>query len=500
MFLWSTEVFLLENFLGFGLVRPQASPREHSFCYNAIMYRSFLFLLFLAVCVPFFVLAQSSGSAPGSTSGSAQAYQDKLQADYDQAQRELQTLTTQSNEIKNQKASLQRDIALIDAEIREAQAKINLKTIAITKLTKDIGVKQNTISSLEQKLSRSAESMANLLRRTQQSDAISIPAILLGNARFSQFFSEVDSIETVKEALNTSINDVKNFKQETETEKADLEDRKNQETNAREEILAAQRIIQRKKTEKNEILKVTKGQESAYAKLIEEKERKIAQISTALFALRDTDGIQFGLALEYANIASLKTGVRPAFILAILTQETALGKNLGSCYLRNYSTGDGVSVKTGDPKSRTMNPTRDVPLFLDITRNLGLNPQATRVSCWIAAYSRGSAFGWGGAMGPAQFIPSTWNMFDQRIERALGISRANPWDPEHAILASSLYLSDLGAGLQTFSAEKNAACKYYSGKSCSAVTGASYGNQVMAKAANIQECMIDPILGKSNGC
>jgi len=28
---WSTEVFLLENFLGFGLVRPQASPRGYFF-------------------------------------------------------------------------------------------------------------------------------------------------------------------------------------------------------------------------------------------------------------------------------------------------------------------------------------------------------------------------------------------------------------------------------------------------------------------------------------
>ncbi len=456
------------------------------------MHRSFLILFLTVALAPALVSAQSSVDA--------QVYQDKLQADYNQAQRELETLTARSDEIKNQKVSLQRGIALIEAEIKEAQAKINLKTIAIQKLTKDIGAKQVTIAGLEAKLSRSFESMTNLLRRTNQSDAVSLPIILLGNRSFSQFFREVDSIETVKEALNASISDVKDFKEETEAEKAGLEDRKNQETNAREEILAARRAIERKKAEKNEILKVTKGQEAAYAKLIEEKERKIAQISTALFALRDTEGIQFGKALEYADIAFEKTGVRPAFILAILTQETALGKNLGSCFLRDYATGDGISVKTGDAKPRTMNPARDVPFFLDITRNLGLNPQSTRVSCWIASYSRGRAVGWGGAMGPAQFIPSTWNIFDQRIERTLGISRANPWDPEHAILASAIYLSDLGAGLQTFSAEKNAACRYYSGKPCSAGTGSSYGSQVMAKAANIQECMIDPILGKSSGC
>jgi len=455
------------------------------------MYRGFLILL-MAFSLPFFIEAQSSGDA--------QVYQDKLQADYDQAQKELQALTAQSNEIKNQKASLQRDISLIDIQIKESQAKINLKTITISKLTKDIGVKQNTISDLEFRLGRSSESMAELLRHTQESDSMTLPVILLGNKKLSDFFTEVDSIITIKDALNKSIIDVRNFKQSTETEKIDLESKKNQETNAREEILGEQRIIQRKKNEKNEIFKVTKGQEAAYAKLIEDKERKIAQISTALFALRDTDGIQFGKALEYANIASAKTGVRPAFILAILTQETSLGKNLGSCYLRDYDTGAGVGVNTGTAKPRTMSPTRDVQPFLEIARNLGLNPQSTRVSCWIPAYYSGKPSGWGGAMGPAQFIPSTWNMFTERIEKNLKVSRANPWDPEHAILASALYLSDLGAGLQTYTAEKNAACRYYSGRACSAGTGNSYGISVMNKAENIQECMIDPILGKSSGC
>lgn len=39
MLAWSTEIFLLENFLGFGTVVPQASPRKHifySFCIKLI--------------------------------------------------------------------------------------------------------------------------------------------------------------------------------------------------------------------------------------------------------------------------------------------------------------------------------------------------------------------------------------------------------------------------------------------------------------------------------
>jgi hypothetical protein len=99
-------------------------------------------------------------------------------------------------------------------------------------------------------------------------------------------------------------------------------------------------------------------------------------------------------------------------------------------------------------------------------------------------------------MGPAQFIASTWMLFKDRIARALNITTPNPWDPEHAFMASSMFLTDLGASARTYTAERNAACRYYSGKAC--VVGGvniSYGTQVMSKADTIQRTMIDPLQG-----
>jgi membrane-bound lytic murein transglycosylase B len=103
-------------------------------------------------------------------------------------------------------------------------------------------------------------------------------------------------------------------------------------------------------------------------------------------------------------------------------------------------------------------------------------------------------------MGPSQFIPSTWELFKDRLGSALGISgdSVNPWNPEHSILATAVYMADLGAGGGGYTAERNAACKYYSGASCSPGRRPSnvfYGDQVMAKAQNIQLTMIDPLEG-----
>ena len=99
-------------------------------------------------------------------------------------------------------------------------------------------------------------------------------------------------------------------------------------------------------------------------------------------------------------------------------------------------------------------------------------------------------------MGPSQFIPTTWELFKDRIKVALGkTSPANPWEPKDAFMATAFYTMDLGAAGGSYSAERDAACRYYSGRKCDSRKPANtfYGNQVMGKAASIQENMIDPL-------
>ncbi|MBY0376481.1 hypothetical protein K2P96_00720, partial [Patescibacteria group bacterium] len=103
-------------------------------------------------------------------------------------------------------------------------------------------------------------------------------------------------------------------------------------------------------------------------------------------------------------------------------------------------------------------------------------PYQTPVSCPIAGVA-----GYGGAMGPAQFIPSTWKLFATRLQNVLG-HYANPWSPEDAFMASGMYLADLGAVGTSQSAQNIAACKYYG----SGGTTCVYGNSVAKLKTTIQ--------------
>ncbi len=421
-------------------------------------------------------------------------YEDRLRKEEKEVLEQLKVLNVEKSRLQGEAASLKRDIAILDSQINVAKLKIKASNITIELLSKDIGNKSSTISELEDKIYKSQESLSGLIRKTNEKDLISVVEIILSSAKFADFFGEVGDYKTVSNALKVMLDDVRVYKSTTESEKENLEIKKDKAADARKIIESEKRIIERAQAEKNKLLSITSGQEKAYQGVIADKERRVAQIRAALFQLRDADGIPFGNAYDYAVTASKNTGVRPAFLLAIFQQESDLGKNVGNCYLKNATTGDGVGANTGTFFSGVMHATRDVPLFIKITTALGFDPFTTRVSC-------PQSYGYGGAMGPAQFIPSTWNIFASKVAKALGTSLSNPWDPEHAFMASSLFLADLGAGLQTYSAEQDAACRYYSGARCGVRPGSTtYGNQVMAKAQNIQECMIDPILGKSSGC
>lgn len=391
---------------------------------------------------------------------------------------------------KNKSASLSNDIAVLNAKIKAAQLNIKAKNLLIQTLGNDITQKQNHIDDLEDHIDKSKESLSDILRRTNELGDYSPVMALLSEKTVTSFFQDVDTFSSVHESLQVTINGLRTDQASTEAEKEALDNRRSAELDAKHVIEVEQKNIQSDEKQKQTLLAVSKNNEKSYSTLIADKRAKAAEIRAKLFALRDAAPIPFGQALQYATLASQKTGVRPAFLLAILTQESSLGKNVGQCYVTNFENGDGINARTGKAVEGVMSPKRDVPPFREILSELGGDPTRQVVSCPLD-------IGWGGAMGPAQFIPSTWMLFKDRVAKEVGISgMPDPWNPMHAFMASATYLADLGASAQTYSSERNAACKYYSGKSCGLVRGnTTYGNSVVAQADTIQRTMIDPLQG-----
>lgn len=390
---------------------------------------------------------------------------------------ELQVLLQKQAEQSKQTGTLKGDVNYLTSQINALKSKIKARALVIAQLKVNIADKASKIDALRKKIDREHESLAQLLRNTNEFDNETIIHLILSDSSLSNFYSDLESYASIKEAVKTSIDEINGIKSETEVAKADLIKKQNAETDAKVELEGAQKKVAQSEAEKKQLLAISKEKEAAYQLLAAQKRAQADKIRSAIFNLAGiSQKIEFGTALEYANQAKAKTGIDPAFLLAILTQESNLGANVGQCYLTNPDTGAGVGKNTGTPFINVMKPTRDVPPFLEITKSLGIDPYQTAVSCPIAG-----VVGWGGAMGPAQFIPSTWKLFESRLRVMLGYS-ANPWSPRDSFMASALYLTDLGAVGNSTSAQSSAACRYYGsgGATC------GYSRSVMVLKTKIQ--------------
>ncbi len=406
------------------------------------------------------------------------AQQAALQAELTDIENQITQQQAILTEKEGEGKSISRDIAILDAQIAEAQLKIKAHNLAIAQLGKDITVKVQTINTLSSQIDQGHQSLSEIIDQTNQLDSFSIADAFLAQRNLTDFFIDFDALSSIQDSLSSLLGTVKQAEAQTEVQKQSLDQQKNQEIDTKVNIEQEQANIKKAEADKKQLLSLNKQQQSQYQNLIAQKEAQATQIRNALFQLRDVSAIKFEDALTYAKSASAITGVRPAFILAIIQQESNLGANVGSCYLSDDTTGAGVKVSSGAAVANVMKPGRDIEPFIEITTALGRDSHHTRVSCPFSV-------GYGGAMGPAQFIASTWMLSKDRIGHAVGKAMPDPWNPQDAITASALYLSDLGASAGGYTAEHNAACRYYSGRNCSG-SNTFYGDQVIAKATAIQ--------------
>lgn len=450
------------------------------------MQSKYSFLIILLIFVSFGLVRPISAQVDpcsGTILGKSNA---QLQADLDACNQEIAKWTDILNSTKQNTASYVTEVAKLTAKINAAKATIKAKTIAIANLNVDITEKQSEINKLEDKIDINIESIAELVRKTREIDAFSLAEAIFSEQDFSTFFADVDAYTSTRSSIIVLVDNLRGVKGETEVKKAELAKERDKEAEAKSIIEANKKKVEQSQAEQKVLLTQSQNQEKAYGQLLAEKQAKAAAIRTALFGLRDSVAIPFGTALEYAEVASQKTGVRPALILAVLQQESNLGANVGACLITNIYSGETKSVKSGTIFRNGIHPTRDLPILQSILQSLGGDPYSTKVSCPVVGIA-----GYGGAMGPAQFIPSTWQLMAGKIASATGKVTPDPWSPVDAIMAMAIFLRDLGASTGNFVNERTAACRYYSGRTCYSTSGRAnvgliYGNQVMSKAATIQ--------------
>lgn len=389
----------------------------------------------------------------------------EMQAKIKELEEKISAYRAQIRTNQQKAKTLETEIAILDGEINQAEAEIMRSNLIIDNLEVKIAEAEAKIREIERRVDLEKTALSALIREISLYDEVSFLEIILGKDQISDFFSELRALESFQNQIQDVLIEIHKMKEKLEQEKTVLNQQMEEQFALRGVQEEQWGILASKKQQKKTLLEQTKGQESLFNQLVQKTERDVEAVRSRLYFLKGivSDGqLSFGEAYEYAKYASIYTGIRPAFLLAILSRESGLGKNVG----------------TGSWQI-DMKPSQK-PYYLQICEKLGISPDKYPVS-------KKAWYGWGGAMGPAQFLPATWLGYEERIAAITGNNPPSPWNVKDAFIASALYLVNKGADQKTYDAEWKSAMIYLAGSRWNKPYLAFYGDQVMALAAQFQE-------------
>lgn len=302
-------------------------------------------------------------------------------------------LSQQSTQRKNTES----DILLISNEINRALLRIRQSDIAINELGEEIVGKEQALEDLKEKREQHMNTLQTLLQRIDETEQRGFVNFFFSGLTLSDFFSRANEYAELHEIMEKSMRNINALTNRIIASVDELEGEKTTRSQLRQQQQATATQVQYQKKEKERLLEHQVALEKQTEEKISVYASRVAEINNRLFDLRGSGSIPFEEALRYAREAERATGVRPAFLLGLIKNESDLGRNVG--------TGDYLS---------DMHPTRDQPIFPYIAKLLGeSDPKSLPVSA-------NPGFGWGGAMGPAQFIPSTWVCYGGLVNTRTG--------------------------------------------------------------------------------
>jgi len=388
---------------------------------------------------------------------------ENLEDNLNSVEEEIRKINSDLGTLKQEQKTLAREIKIIDANLRKIELEIRRTELSINKSEKAIADKEEEIRKVAEQLEESRVRLADAVRTLDQSDDQNMVELVLGSESFSDVFGKITQLENLQRSLSDQTAQIREQKEELDRQKEELVAKQDELETLRNLAVIQRADLVEQSQAKTVLLVETKGRERLFAEKLEKARLDAATIRQQMFELEGTGvSMTFEEAYQLIKKAAANGNVRPAFLMALLKKESRWG----------------ASVGTGNWRD-DMHP-RDWSAFFQICQELGLNPDTTPVS-------RKPSYGWGGAMGPAQFLPRTWLAWRDKVSAVTGHNPPSPWSLDDAFSASALKLAGAGASQQTPDAEWKAAMIYFAGSNWQNPAFSFYADGIMALASVYQE-------------
>ncbi|MEK7606768.1 MAG: lytic murein transglycosylase [Patescibacteria group bacterium] len=410
-------------------------------------------------CVGAFAFAAYPASA--STKVEIEEMIAKKNAEIEALQKQIDAYSNDLASKKQKTTTIQEEIQRLASEIRKSELEIRTLNLAIDGIGFQIEKMEEQVRETEAKIDKGKGDLLGTLRLMERSEQVTPLELLITKPSFSVFFSDLYDLYFLQSSVKRRVVGLKDAKESLEEMKDQLGDelKERQELKTLEEMARARAAA--KRNEESKTLSKVKKEATQITSRMKVVETDLSRLREQITYIVKS-GVSVEDAIRYGELAAIRLGIRPGFLIALLEVESRLGLNVGKgTYLKDMHT-------------------RDHEAFFSITKKLNLDPEKTPVS-------RKPSYGWGGAMGPAQFLPNTWLAYEAEVARLTGHNPPSPWNIEDAFTAAAVKLSRQGAASKTRAGEAAAARAYIGGSpNCSKSICNFYANSVLDKAEEIE--------------
>lgn len=286
------------------------------------------------------------------------------------AQTDIERLQSQIAERSNRLGAIEREIAEYEAELRKVGAErstlqkaINTLELERKKVLADISLTENKISSTdleinkitleiknaESSIERNEMAMAGIIRNLHINDDDSMIELMLRHQNLSEFWTEVQDLETVRSRMQTQVHSLLSLKKLLEEKYTAERVRRGELVDLREKFDGQQAVLNNNKTEKGKLLERTKSEEANYQALLAEKKSVRDQITSELRSFE----ADLKFILDPNTIPARGTAVfdwpLENIVITQLFGGTEFAKNNPGIYGRGYHPGVDFGASVGTP-------------------------------------------------------------------------------------------------------------------------------------------------------
>lgn len=204
----------------------------------------------------------------------------------------IEELEKEANKYKNlieqkqgEANSLKKELSILNNQIYRLKVKISITSKQIEAANLELGDLEDQISVIEKNIEENRFAISEILRDIYNFDRQNFLAILLNNQRFSGFFSQLQSLNNLQNSLLIKIQSLRNLKKELKTQKIVIQDKKQELEDLNSKYLSQKKNLDNTKITKNNLLKLTRGQEEKYELLLNKVEREKAKLYKELQSL-----------------------------------------------------------------------------------------------------------------------------------------------------------------------------------------------------------------------